>query len=432
MSDFLDVILRPADEADRVDFFNQARLAFSPTAPLEETLREWHDRPINPEGRQGWVAVDRQTSERLGRYRHLQLSLFFQGVEFPLAGVGGVAVALEHRGQRVAQAMLDHAVRQFAQQHIPLSMLYPFQQGFYRRLGWAWVGSPVQYRVATRSLPNFSERRQVRPHSNDQSQALRQLYRQVAPLNNGWLHRPDWWWQEQVLKPCPGKEIYRYQDGEAMLGYVVLTFDRLEGAPHCKVAVVQEWVVATAAAYRGLLGFLASLRDQIDTIVWNMPAQDVFPHLLQEQRASPMLPAAGFEFGLHDMFGYLGSGFMWRLVDIKAALELRPIHILPGFAIALQVHDPILGEQCYRVECGDGKMQVAAMATATSHDVARFSIAALWIKLRIDQLTALFCGSVTAQTLHWAGELWAEGDLSLLTQWDAAWQATPPFCWDFF
>ncbi|MBC6435735.1 hypothetical protein FM036_41245 [Nostoc sp. HG1] len=52
--------------------------------------------------------------------------------------------------------------------------------------------------------------------------------------------------------------------------------------------------------------------------------------------------------------------------------------------------------------------------------------------LSIEHLTQLFCGMRSASELHWLGEIEVEGDSSLVAKLDTAWQATPPFCWDFF
>ncbi|MGQ9871502.1 GNAT family N-acetyltransferase [Leptodesmis sp.] len=54
------------------------------------------------------------------------------------------------------------------------------------------------------------------------------------------------------------------------------------------------------------------------------------------------------------------------------------------------------------------------------------------VKLSIEHLTQLFCGVRRSRDLLWTGELAVEGDDSLLAQLDHAWQAEPPFCWDFF
>ncbi len=413
-----DFTIRPAEARDRAQFINLARLAFMPTRSQADVEKEMRDELLNPPSGQGWVLTD-QADNLAGRYRHLELALFFQGVEFPMAGVAGVAVAPERRGQKIAQKMIEHALHQFYEQQIPLSMLYPFQHGFYRQLGWAWVGETRQYRVSARHIPLYSERVNVVPYRNDLESSIKAVYHKAAQYHNGWLQRePNRW--KGYFKPEGGREIYGYVEAGILLGYVVIEFTHLEPTKTQWAIAVQEWVALTAAAYRGLVGFLASLRDQITTIVWNTDPQDPFPHLLSEQRCDPAFPPQPFEFGLTHRFGAIGGGFMWRLVDVVKALELRPIHLGEPFAIAFHVIDPVLGNQQISIEFVERKMysmQQPAAATLT---------------VSIEHLTQLFCGMRSASELQWLGEIEVAGDSTLIAKLDAAWQAKPPFCWDFF
>lgn len=418
MIDLPDFTIRPAEERDRAQFINLARLAFMPTRSQADVEKEMQDEPLNPPGGQGWAVVD-QAGNLAGRYRHLKLALFFQGVEFPMAGVAGVAVAPERRGQKIAQGMIKHALQQFHEQHIPLSMLYPFQHGFYRKLGWAWVGETRQYRVSARHIPLYSERVNVVTYRNDLEAAIKAVYHKAAQQHNGWLQRePNRW--KGYFKPEGGEEIYGYTEAGTLLGYMVIEFTHLEPTKTQWAIAVQEWVALTPAAYRGLIGFLASLRDQVTTIVWNTNPQDPFPHLLSEQRCDPTLPPQPFEFGLTHRFGEIGGGFMWRLVDVVKAMELRPIHSGDAFAIAFNIIDPVLGNQQISIEFVEQKMQCTQQPAAAS------------ITLSIEHLTQLFCGMRSTSELRWLGEIEVEGDSALIAKLDAAWQATPPFCWDFF
>ncbi len=120
--------------------------------------------------------------------------------------------------------MLEHALEEGRSQQIPLMMLYPFQHGFYRRLGWAWTGQTYQYRISARHLPTYSERVNVIPYNPDQhQQSLQAIYQKAAQHHNGWLKRRDWQWQD-YLKPSKGREIYAYIEAGEVLGYVILRF----------------------------------------------------------------------------------------------------------------------------------------------------------------------------------------------------------------
>lgn len=414
------ITLRPVQDGDLPQIVNLDRLSFAPLQSNEAIQQQWYDGTVNLPGRKLFLAVEDETGMGVGTYAQLALSTFLQGQEFPMMGIAAVAVAPHRRGQRVARVMLEHALKSAREQQIPIMALYPFQHGFYRRLGWAWVEPVHQYRISARQLPLYEERSQIFPGNlNQQTSALKAVYLQAASQHNGWLQRQDWQWQSW-LKPAAGREIYIYQESGQLLGYVVVQFAVLDPPRNVQTIIVQEWVALTASAYRGILGFLASLRDQISTIVWTTFPADPFPHVLNEQRRNPDLLNVPFEFGLVRPFGEIGGGLMWRLTDIATALRLRPIPPTISLAVTFQVSDPIFGEQLIGAEFSDGRIRLLQECPPTI------------LKLSVEHLTQLFCGVRRSRDLLWIGELEVEGDTTLLTHLDHAWQAEPPFCWDFF
>jgi predicted acetyltransferase len=419
----LELTLRSAQPEDLAQIVNLDRLAFAPLRTNAELEQEWYGGTIALPGRSLVLAVETATGQGVGSYAQIELEIRFAGKDFPAMGIAAVAVAPQRRGQQVARVMLEQAITVARSQHLPLIMLYPFQHGFYRRLGWVWVGQSHQYRVAARQLPLFGDRLKLYPYEPQHQAAVERTY--AAAMQNGWLQRQAWQWQDWQ-KPNKGLERFVYLEGEPtasdalIAGYVVIQYAQLEPPRNLLAAIVREWVALTPAAYRGILGFLGSLRDQVSPIVWNGPVQDPFPHLLTEQRQDPALTAPELEFGLVHRFGTIGGGFMWRLVDLDQAFALRPIQSGVAFGLTFVVHDPILGDRTLSVEFGAGQMQVVDTQQATI------------VTCTIDQLTALFAGVRRATELLWTGELALTGDAQLLHHLDRAWQTTAPFCWDFF
>ena len=414
------ITLRSAQENDLSQIVNLDRLAFTPLRSNAEVEREWYNGTLSLPDHTFFLAVN-QTGREVGAYAQLDFQTWLAGRSLPLRGIGGVAVAPEGRGQGVARIMLNHALEQARSQQVPIAMLYPFQHGFYRKLGWAWVGQPRQYRVSCRDLPVYGERSGIVPCHPAHLPELQALYAQVALQHNGWLQRRDWQWQAH-FKPANGREIYIHTEAGEVQGYLIIQFLQLE--PQKLLCVkVQEWVAQTSSAYRGILGFLAGLRDQVATVIWNTYPADPFPHLLKEQRQDPSLAGGSSEFGLTHRFGELGGGFMWRIVDLKRALELRSIPLGNPFALTFRVSDPVFGSQLLTAEFVEGQIHCHNRAAAPI------------ISLSIEHLTALFAGVRRSVDLLWTGELEWEGkatQVEALAQLDAAWQTAPPFCWDFF
>ena len=411
------ITLRPAIASDLDNIVHLDRLAFAPTQSDATVARDWYGEGLDRPGRQLWLAVD-ATAVGVACYSALNLEINFLGKIFPAVGIAGVAVAPQRRGQHLARLMIEHSLITARSQQLPLAMLYPFQHGFYRRLGWAWVNQTYQYRVSTRHLPLYTERSGIIPYHPQHELAIQATYQQAASQQNGWLQRAAWQWREYLK--LEGEECYLYQADGQIWGYVFYKFTYLDGLPKLLTVKITEWVALTNAAYRGILGFLASLRDQVATVIWNTDAADPLPYLLQEPSADARLAATSFDFGLVHRLGAIGSGFMWRLVDLEAALQLRPISAGSPFTLTFAVSDDILGDRTLTIKFADGRMQL--------RDQPAESV----VKLSITHLTALFAGSRTATELARLGEIEFTGAPLALTALDQAWQAAAPFCWDFF
>ncbi len=413
-----DFLFRLAEERDRTALLNLVRLSFAPMSSLTELEQTFGDRPINPVGRQDWVVVNPH-QKLVACYRQFAYDLNFAGATFKMAGVGAVSVGIPYRGQGIARWMLTQALKDYRETGFLLSMLYPFRHSFYRKLGWARVGETHQYRVSSQHVPLFNERSRITAYHPAQETDIQRLYHERVSHHNGWLYRHPWQW-EAFFKPKAGRELYVYREGEAVLGYAVLEFTELEPEKTQLAVKVREWVAATPAAYRGLVGFLGSLRDQVTTVIWNTFPDDPFPHLLQEQRIDPALTTPPLLLDFMVPFGAIAGGFMWRLVNPQAAIARRSIPSVSPFALTFQLTDPVFGADQFTVEFAGSKMQIATQPTANI------------LKTSVDHLAELFSGTRRSRQLHWTGELELEGDETLLDQLDAAWATALPFCWDAF
>lgn len=406
-------MIRAAQSSDIPALARLSRLAFAPTQTNQAIADAAYAQGVDLPDRAIFLAMDSTSHRPVGKYTQRSLQVFFQGASLPALGLAGVAVAPEVRGQGVARQLIHHALASAQAQSLPLSILYPFRHAFYRRFGWVWTATTYQYRVAPSQIPRFPDRSHLVAYDATQHD-LKAIYAQAAPQHNGWLQRPDWLW-EQYLQAQTDIFVSQHQDG-----YVILQFQYLDAQQQHLAANVREWVALTPPAYRGILGFLASLRDQVDTILWHTDAQDPFPHLLTEQQRNPQLSQPDFDFELTHSLAELGSGYAWRLVDLERAIATRPIQPGPAFHLTFQVRDPVLGDRTLHCEGWGQKMYCVAQPAATT------------IHLGIDHLTQLVSGMRRAVQLEWLGELEVEGDRRLLQHLDTAWATDPLFCWDFF
>ncbi|MGH3738930.1 MAG: GNAT family N-acetyltransferase [Micromonosporaceae bacterium] len=109
---------------------------------------------VLPEGRrESWGAMAQRSIDArrtLGCYdgdrllataRINDFRQWWQGRALPMAGIGGVVVAPEARGQGVGRLLMRGVLARSAEQGYPLSALYPATVPLYRGLGWEIAGA---------------------------------------------------------------------------------------------------------------------------------------------------------------------------------------------------------------------------------------------------------------------------------------------------
>lgn len=431
------LLIRRAISEDLPEVVRLIRLAFAPQRSDLQVQQDWFGQGLDLPDRQRWVAVDFTRDAVIGTYTTIDFQVSVLGTAMPAIGLAAVAVAPEARGQRVAQSMLTQAIQQAQQNHIPMLMLYPFQHGFYRRLGWAWIGQMYQYAIAPAHLPRYTVPGQVLPLTATDRPAIEHTYQQAVQQHHGWLWRSAWQWDAYFkadVTADSGQTIFGYWQEAALQGYLVLQFQvrpLLYG--NAPIVVVREWVALTSEAYRGLLTFLRGLRDQFSVLLWNTDCQDPFPHLLQQQDRVLLPHQDRNLMGFNHRLGELTSGFMWRLVDLVQAFHRRSIQPVDPFCLRFHVRDEILGDRTLEVNFHDRTMTAHLLSQGefAPSAIDQTSVQAE-ATLSIEHLTALFAGVRRVRDLLWIGDLDWKGDPSYQETLDRAWQAPIPSCWDFF
>lgn len=326
--------------------------------------------------------------------------------------VSSLAVPPDQRRRGYAGRLIDGMLNELYERKVPISLLFPFSTAYYRRLGYALVNLNWFLDIPPHHLPDYPERIAVRRALPDDCAAMRACYERARrhPRNNGWLARTEWEWQNRVCTAdreamvCPGDS-----DVE---GYLLYTFTwDAQGRP-VKVA---EWISTSDAAWRGLMGFLASLREQATVVAFNAPTHH--PLLLALKEPYSALGGSA-EFVFHQA-ARLVSGFALRVVHLSEALRARRYPLNLETDLVLRVEDPQLpgNNQPVYVHIADGTASVAPARglfpdhtpTTIETDVATFG--------------QLFAGFITAEQARTMGRLHA--DDAVCAQLSAAFAAAP-------
>jgi predicted acetyltransferase len=88
----------------------------------------------------------------VGSALYHDLRQWWHGRSVPMAGVAGVQVAPEYRGQGVGRAVMTALARLMIERGYPLSVLYPATMTIYRSLGWEVAGHRHEAVLPARAL----------------------------------------------------------------------------------------------------------------------------------------------------------------------------------------------------------------------------------------------------------------------------------------
>ena len=299
------------------------------------------------------VELEGQTVASLVLY---PLQAYLRGQRVPVTGVGSVAVSPEHRRRGVGEAAMRAALRELRQRGSHLSLLYPFRNSYYRKLGYGTIELVHQLAVSAANLPLSDEARRVRRLMLPDHLAVETLYERVAAQGHFALARnPDWWTRR--LWTYPGDwVVYEGRRRGQIEGYLYYEVEHSRG-PFRLAVTLNEFVAATPEAHRGLVGHLATLRDQVEEIHYAAAADNVWPSLLRS--AQNLRPGA--EIGAYNDTGGIATGAMMRIVDVKGALELLPLATHARGELILEVEDPVLplNSRSWALLAREGRLRVA-------------------------------------------------------------------------
>ena len=312
---------------------------------------------------------------------------FVRGQRLPLIGVGSVAVSPEHRRRGIGEALIRAALREMRQNGQALSVLYAFRGSYYRKLGYGAIEITQPLAFAPANLPESDEARLTRRLMLPDRPAVQALYDRVASQGHFALaRRPEWW--NQRLWGYPGDwVVYEGRRRGQIEGYLHYEADSAHGAFRLALTLI-EFVAATPEAHRGLVGYLASLSDQVQEIHFAAPGDSAWTMLYE----TPQNLRPGPEIGIMTDTGNVAHGAMLRVTDVKLALEGFPVAQAARGDVVIEVDDAILPQNSrgYRLGARDGKLKVGADAVRTG---ARPRLPRL--RVEADMLGPLIAGTLS-------------------------------------
>jgi predicted acetyltransferase len=250
------------------------------------------------------------------------IEIWLGGRRVPCAGVASVSVAAGERREGISRALLEQVHAEINARKAALTLLYPFREGFYARLGYATTAPLVTMRVATQSIaeaPSLAGAATgftLRPLEGPLLTEARQLYETLAASQAGRIVRSEARWL--LLFSREVRHWMGAVSAEGRLeGYLSFSYD-VPLRHGRQTLVVHELTARDGRARRALLAGLGKQRDQVDDVELSVPFGDPLPFAFQDAPGSRRGTAA-----IEHPLGTLGAGPMVRLSDAARALTLR-------------------------------------------------------------------------------------------------------------
>ena len=345
------------------------------------------DEPIVAAGR-GLGAFD--GDQFIGAALYHDLRQWWHGRPVPMAGVAGVKIAPEYRGQGIGRALMTALAQLMTERGYPLSVLYPATMTIYRSLGWEIAGHLHEAVLPARALfllprPDVKAAAWIRrPGPDDAAEVLEVIgrthenARDCGPITwdeatvRGWLTRPGRY---------ADQDRYAYLAPDGFLGY---RWHR----GHDEI-FVERVVAASAGSTQALWAVAASNSSVAETVRARVGPSDPLWWMLREQDAN-----------IADR-----ESWMLRLLDAPAAIAARGFPAT-DLAVPLQITDDLLTANSGRweltVRAGAGRLSRHRTDPGTSAASAASPGGRTPLALGARGLAALYAGTPVA-TLRRSG-----------------------------
>lgn len=235
-------------------------------------------------------------------------------------GIGAVAVAPEARGQGVGTHLMAGAVRhQQANGHV-FSLLYPFRESFYRRVGYEVFGTRWEIEISNASLPRTSCDLPIRRLAISEAQdELDRVHESYSRRYSGIVVRDSIWW-ERLARPDKLPSVYLI--GEPAEGYMVVKHD----ARFWEKQEILEIAYSSKRGMDGVLGLLATIGINKTAVKFLQPAENPIMMTYREYGIKPSeeKPVMARLINLERFISSLNpptpkGGFTFRLIDDQLA-----------------------------------------------------------------------------------------------------------------
>ncbi len=388
---------------------------------LGATLAEWEGLLTDsPHGGTETLWVGEDDDRIVAFCRLLAFRQWVGGTAIPIMGLSTVAISPSERRRGIGKLLTSSALRESRRRGDLATALYPFRDSFYRSLGYGMAGEVQQFLLPPSALPDHPARRRVTLATLPADRPLLAgVYNQWASTQTGQLQRTERAWERVWEGDSRHGAVYRNDLGEPG-GYVIFSYPG-KAERGRRALEVEEIAWLDREARLGLYGWLSSLSDQWDFLLYRAHPEEAFPEHLSTLRGNlEGVPRWHFWFPASTTL----YGPMFRLLDVEGAWSARPVHPGPPMSVALEVDDAEIAENS-----GEWVLRLADGRTTVTRGGG--SSVDLRMKIGIEPLSRLFIGAIAPSTAVLAG-LATSDRPDMLSRFDSLVCVPKPWTFDRF
>lgn len=337
-----------------------------------------------------------------------------------VGGLGGVAVDLRHKKERVAADMVRFYLDYYRDKGAALTALYPFRPDFYRRMGFGYGVKMNRYSFRADALPAAHGRARLDFLTADDRDELAACYDRFLARTNGLIELPPH--VLDALFTDPALRFVGYREGGRLRGYLIFRFEPVREDNFLSNNLrIRALIYDDAAALAALLSFLRTQADQVERVI-HETQDDTFHYLLTDPRND----SGSLLAGLWHETNTQGAGIMYRVVDTPRLFEVLRDHDFGGAEMRLRLNlgDSFLPENGGSYTLWVEKGRAALDAGGGAADVE--------VDVDVSEFSSLITGAIDFARLHAYG-LATLSDASYLPAVDRLFRAAHrPWCMTSF
>ncbi len=248
----------------------------------------------------------------LGIFTIHDFSMNFRNVPLKSSGIGSIAIDLLHKKEKVCKFIIEYFLEYCKITGKMFAQLYPFEPGFYFKMGFGYGSQIFAFSPDTKSLKFRGNKSSLRHLTLKDLDDVMSYYNKLQKVKHGLLSRSQNEYTEYLFRP--GHIALGYYENNEMKGYM---FFRLKQTWENRELHLVEMQYDCSEVLHTFLYFLNSQSDQVDNVFMYTFDQDLY-HLL----ASPRSKNSTLFYPIYHKTADCGVGLMYRCTNIIKALEI--------------------------------------------------------------------------------------------------------------